>query len=73
MLRCRNTPGLLFTAAFALYALAPAAVYLLPDTSNGFIAAQVNLFARPLLFTTPVSQKFIIIASHARVFLSSKI
>lgn len=38
---CRNTPGLLFTAAFALYALAPAAVYLLPDSSNGFIAAQV--------------------------------
>jgi Protein of unknown function (DUF1118) len=39
---CRNTPGKLFAAAFALYALAPAAVYFLPDTSNGLIAAQVS-------------------------------
>jgi hypothetical protein len=39
----RNTPGKLFAAAFALFALAPAAVYFLPDNSNGLIAAQVAL------------------------------
>lgn len=38
----RNTPGKLFAAAFALFALAPAAVYFLPDNSNGLIAAQVS-------------------------------
>lgn len=40
---CRNTPNLLFTAAFALYALAPAAVYFLPDNTTALIAAQVCL------------------------------
>ncbi len=42
---CRNTPGLLFTAAFAMYALAPAAVYFLPDNSTGLVAAQAAIVA----------------------------
>jgi Protein of unknown function (DUF1118) len=39
----RNTPGKLFAAAFALFALAPAAVYFLPDNSSGLIAGQVGI------------------------------
>lgn len=38
---CRKTPGLLFANAAVLYALAPAAVYFIPDNSNWLIAAQV--------------------------------
>lgn len=37
----RKTPGLLFAAALALYALAPAAVFLIPDNGNWLIGAQV--------------------------------
>jgi len=37
-----NTPWLLFKVAFALYAIAPAAVYLSPDDSTPLIAAQVT-------------------------------
>ena len=40
---CSNTPGLLFTIAFVLYAVAPAAVYFIPDDSTPLIAAQVNI------------------------------
>ena len=37
-----NTPGLLFTVAFALYTIAPAAVYFIPDDSTALIVAQVT-------------------------------
>ncbi len=37
-----NTPGVLFAAAFALYAVAPAAVYFIPDDSTPLIVAQVS-------------------------------
>lgn len=51
----RNTPSLLFTAAFALYALAPAAVYFLPDNSTGLIAAQACRQSPPALRTALTS------------------
>lgn len=41
ILICRNTPRLLFGAAAALLAAAPALVYFVPDTSNWLIAGQV--------------------------------
>ena len=41
----RETPGKLFGLAFALYALAPAAVYLLPDDSTPLLAAQIAAVA----------------------------
>lgn len=37
----RKTPGAVFALAFALFALAPAAVYLIPDDNPGLIVAQV--------------------------------
>ena len=42
-----NTPGLLFTVAFALYAVAPAAVYFIPDDSTPLIVAQVTPRTHP--------------------------
>ncbi len=41
----RNTPGLLFKVAFALYTVAPAAVYFIPDDSAPLIVAQVTQLA----------------------------
>ena len=41
----RETPGKLFALAFALYALAPAAVYMLPDDSTPLLAAQIGAVA----------------------------
>ncbi len=38
---CRQTPSFLFTVAFVLFAIGPAAVYLIPDEGSVLIAAQV--------------------------------
>lgn len=41
----RQTPNLLYTAAFALLLIGPVAVYLIPDTTNILIGMQATIAA----------------------------
>ena len=41
----RDTPGLLYTAAAALFAAGPAAVYAIPDSSPALVAVQALIAA----------------------------